>query len=113
MGSCADGGPAILRRRPPLRQNSLVKDRRGPAAARRPRAQSRPSAARAGPARPAGPSPAESRPASYPKALAVGFGRSDTSPKTDSWDRADDDDNALGCTIDIVTRVIYGNDMKE
>ena len=66
-----------------------------------------------GPARPAGPSPAESRPASYPKALAVGFGGSDTSPNTDSWDRADDDDNALGCTIDIVTRVIYGNDMKE
>ena len=49
----------------------------------------------------------------YPKALAGGFGGGDTSPNTDSWDRADDDDNALGCTIDIVTRVIYGNDMKE
>ena len=49
----------------------------------------------------------------YPKVLAGGFGGGDTSPNTDSWDRADDDDNALGCTIDIVTRVVYGDDYRE
>lgn len=32
----------------------------------------------------------------YAKALASGFGGSDTSPNTDSRDRASDDDDALG-----------------
>jgi len=49
----------------------------------------------------------------YPKALAGGFTGADATANTDSWDRASDDASALGCTIDIVTRVVYGYDCKE
>ena len=48
----------------------------------------------------------------YPESLDGGFSGADAAANTDSWDRATDDDNALGCEIDIVTGVVYGYDMK-